>query len=376
MYLQDVDTSSTWSGRHGVTYGDMYQRDEGEWSTLQLRGRRRRHAVAALRRLRGRVRRAASMPDLVAARIRLRAQVQPRLQPARRARRDQRDRARRATSSAYAISRALRPCLPRAGEPGRGDRGCLTPCSRSAARSCPPARAARSWSRRRPARRGAGRGRACERLGARVSVAPRRFAVAARACRASSRATRRTDRGPPPPRPSAPTAPPRRRPRASPAQGRRRLRTSWCTRRRPRIRVRRAPQRGPSRRRRWCPAWPSHVSAASASPRRCAGARARACASRRPVRWIVAKLDGAVAVRGARITAGDVTRGHRFLGGPATVAARRWVRGGARGGLRSSRATRPAARRIVAGLDALAAEAAGGRVERPGRASSRRSCSS
>ena len=93
-------------------------RERARVQPLQLRGLRRRHAVPPLRRVRGR---GAALPRRAAAhpRLRLRAQVQPRLQHARRARRDQRDRPHRPhLERARPGAQGRRP-LPR----GRGQRG-------------------------------------------------------------------------------------------------------------------------------------------------------------------------------------------------------------------------------------------------------------
>ena len=72
-------------------------RERARVQPLQLRGRRRRHAVPPLPRVRGR---GAALPRgrPAAPGLRLRAQVQPHLQPARRARRHQRDRPHAPTS--------------------------------------------------------------------------------------------------------------------------------------------------------------------------------------------------------------------------------------------------------------------------------------
>lgn len=85
----------------------------------------------------------------------------------------------------------------------------------------------------------------------------------------------------------------------------------------------------------------------------------------RPVRWIVAKLDEETvpfALHG--LTAGDVSQGHRFLGGPAVIGS-----AGAYADALEAVAVIPSheSRRatIVAGLDA-AAEAAGGAWSDPG----------
>lgn len=85
----------------------------------------------------------------------------------------------------------------------------------------------------------------------------------------------------------------------------------------------------------------------------------------RPVRWIVAKVDGRTVpfeVHGLR--AGDVSRGHRFLGGPVTIGAAGDYHDALEGvAVVASHAVRE--RRIRAGLDAAAA-AAGGTWSDPG----------
>ena len=62
MYLQGVRSVYDLEWGHGVTYGDLYQRNEAQWSRLQLRGRRHRRAVRGLRRPRGASAAAASTP--------------------------------------------------------------------------------------------------------------------------------------------------------------------------------------------------------------------------------------------------------------------------------------------------------------------------
>ena len=139
---------------------------------LQLRGRRRRHAAAAFRGLRGGVP-ALPRARAAAARLRLRAEVLARLQPARRARRDLGDRARRRTSRACATSpapwrrRTLRSARrprrrERAGPAGRARlrgaaagrlrRGATPARARSSSASCVPAgsrpQESAPWSRR------------------------------------------------------------------------------------------------------------------------------------------------------------------------------------------------------------------------------------
>ena len=152
MYLQDVDSvgRTTSSGaRRSDHLRRRLPRNERAVEPLQLRGRRHRRALPALRRARGASACAASRTGCGAAGLRPGAQVQPRLQPARRARRDQRHRA-RPTSGAYARWRARsRGCTSRSRRrPRRGARAAgraqraarherLTCSSRSAARSCP-----------------------------------------------------------------------------------------------------------------------------------------------------------------------------------------------------------------------------------------------
>ena len=86
----------------------------------------------------------------------------------------------------------------------------------------------------------------------------------------------------------------------------------------------------------------------------------------RPVRWIVAKLDDhTVPFEVYGITAGDVSQGHRFLGGPATIAsAAAYASAMEQVAVIPSHEARRAS--ILADLDA-AAEAAGGTWADPGR---------
>jgi glycyl-tRNA synthetase beta chain len=85
----------------------------------------------------------------------------------------------------------------------------------------------------------------------------------------------------------------------------------------------------------------------------------------RPIRWIVAKLDDRTVPFALHdLTAGDVSQGHRFLGGPATIGSASGYEQALRdvaviAGHRERRAT------ILAGLDAAAA-AAGGIWSDPG----------
>ena len=92
MYLQGVRSVYDLEWGHGVTYGELYRLNEAQWSRVQLRGRRHRRPVRRVRPARARVR---PLPGggPGAARLRPGAQVQPRVQPARRARRHQRHRA-------------------------------------------------------------------------------------------------------------------------------------------------------------------------------------------------------------------------------------------------------------------------------------------
>ncbi|HMM49509.1 MAG TPA: glycine--tRNA ligase subunit beta, partial [Miltoncostaeaceae bacterium] len=79
----------------------------------------------------------------------------------------------------------------------------------------------------------------------------------------------------------------------------------------------------------------------------------------RPVRWLVAKVDErTVAFEAFGLTAGDRTRGHRFLGAPATVAHARDYRD-TLAGVAVVVDQNERERRIRADLDAAAAEAGG-----------------
>ena len=199
-----------------------------------------------------------------------------------------------------------------------------------------------------------------------MSVAPRRFAVhgAGPAGRAGAqrphgarpgrggglRARRRADQG---------------RRRASPAARAWPSRTWWCARSGAATSCSRSVRRRGGRWTSWCPRWPRAWCPACASPRPCAGATGTGLRFSRPVRWIVAKLDErTVPFELHGLTAGDVSQGHRFLGGPATIASA----AGYDAALRAV-AVIPSheARRapIVAGLDAAAA-AAGGAWRDPG----------
>lgn len=85
----------------------------------------------------------------------------------------------------------------------------------------------------------------------------------------------------------------------------------------------------------------------------------------RPVRWIVAKIDERTVVFELHgLVAGDLSQGHRFLGGPTTVgAAADYAQALEASGVIASHARRRA--EITAGLDAAAA-AAGGSWSDPG----------
>ena len=148
MYLQGVRSVYDLEWAHGVTYGDLYRLNEAQWSAYNFEVADTDAALRGLRRPRGRV------PPLPrrrpgAAGLRPGAEVQPHLQPARRARRHQRHRAGRVhLASTHArgprgarLARALGP------RPGAG--ACLTSSSRSAARSSRRAPAARSSPRPR-----------------------------------------------------------------------------------------------------------------------------------------------------------------------------------------------------------------------------------
>ncbi|MDX6556795.1 MAG: glycyl-tRNA synthetase beta chain [Miltoncostaeaceae bacterium] len=86
----------------------------------------------------------------------------------------------------------------------------------------------------------------------------------------------------------------------------------------------------------------------------------------RPIRWIVAKVDEqTIPFELHGLTAGEVSQGHRFLGGPVTIGAASAYHAALESvGVLASHEARRA--RIVAGLDA-AAEAAGGSWRDPGR---------
>ena len=163
----------------------------------------------------------------------------------------------------------------------------------------------------------------------------------------------------------------RRRPhqgraRASPAARASRWRTSSCAR------TAGASSCSPSSARRaatwpsWCPTWPPAWSTACASRRRCAGATAPGLRFSRPVRWVVAKLDEqTVPFELHGLTAGDVSQGHRFLGGPAMIGDARGLRRGAAGRRRGARPRRPP-RGQSSPASTQAAAAAGGAWSDPG----------
>ena len=103
MYLQGVDSMydlvwSRWDEDGAPRHRHLRRRvprERARVQPLQLRGRRHGDALPALPRARGRGQRCLEARP-AAAGLRLRAQVQPRLQPPGRARRDQRDRPHRA----------------------------------------------------------------------------------------------------------------------------------------------------------------------------------------------------------------------------------------------------------------------------------------
>ena len=160
-----------------------------------------------------------------------------------------------------------------------------------------------------------------EGAGVRVSVAPRRFARAGRAGCPPSCPPRRAPCAArrPPPR-SAPTARRRRRPRASPAARGSRWPTWWCARTTaassstPSCGARAAP---------W-PTWSPDLAARLVNGLRFSKTMrwgdGTGLRFSRPVRWIVAKLDEqTLPFELHGLHAGDVSQGHRFLGGPATI---------------------------------------------------------
>ncbi len=86
----------------------------------------------------------------------------------------------------------------------------------------------------------------------------------------------------------------------------------------------------------------------------------------RPIRWIVAKVDEqTIPFELHGLTAGEVSQGHRFLGGPVTIGSASDYHAALESvGVLASHEARRA--RILADLDA-AAEAAGGSWRDPGR---------
>ncbi len=125
MYLQDVRSVYDLEWGHGVTYGDIYQRNEAQWSRYNFEVADTEALFAAFAAPRARVR-ALPRGRPGAPGLRPGPQVQPLVQPARRARRRQRHRAGRLHLASTRPRGALRPRLPGAGEPGPGGRGCLT----------------------------------------------------------------------------------------------------------------------------------------------------------------------------------------------------------------------------------------------------------
>ena len=237
--------------------------------------------------------------------------------------RHQRHRARRVHLAGARAGGPVRPRLPRAGRPRRGrypgppmpdlllEVGCEELPSSPAARSSTRRRGC--WPRRSP-RRAGGAGR-CERVG---GAAPLRGAGRA-ACPPSWR---------PAPGPCA-----ARRPRAAfgpdgaptkagegfaRGQGVAVARPAWSARTTAAtLRLRRAARGGPRRPTTWCPRWSRAWSTACASRRRCAGATAPACASRgRCAGSSPSSTSSTVPFELHGLRAGDVSQGHRFLGGP------------------------------------------------------------
>ncbi len=215
---------------HGVTYGDVYHAQRAPVEPLQLRGRRHGRPVRPVRRVRGRVR---PLPRRGprAAGVRPGAEVQPHLQPARRARRDQRHRARRLH---LASTRAGGPGAPRHTSrrmPRPTRRPPLPDLLLEVGCEELPSSACREIVEQAPGLvEAALQAHGLERDEVRVSVAPRRFAVSVTGLperqSGASGALRRAGR--PRKRRSTRTAIPRRPPRASPAGRASRSGTWWC----------------------------------------------------------------------------------------------------------------------------------------------------
>ena len=126
MYLQGVRSVYDLEWGHGVTYGDLYQRNEAQWSRYNFEVADTDALFAAFAH-HERECRALPGGGPGAAGLRPGAEVQPRLQPARRPRRDQRHRARRLHLARAGARRPVRPGLPRAGAPPTEDPvRCLT----------------------------------------------------------------------------------------------------------------------------------------------------------------------------------------------------------------------------------------------------------
>ena len=145
-----------------MTWGDVYRENERQWSMYNfelapvetLTRHFDEHEAECARRC--------SSARLADPGLRPGAEVLARVQPARRARRDLRHRARRVhRARPQPRARRSRSSTLERGEARSRGRACLTCCSRSAARSCRP----------RPAAR---RPRSCRRLVARGTSAPRR----------------------------------------------------------------------------------------------------------------------------------------------------------------------------------------------------------
>ena len=218
----------------GVTYGELSGQtspDGARYTSTSPTSTPRSPRSTSYARERGRCLEARP----AAARLRPGAQVQPRVQPARRARRHQRHRAGRVhLASTHArlpggagLARAERP---RAHGPG-GD-ACLTSSSRSAARSSRRAPAARSSPRPRSSSPPRSRRSAWRRPARSSWRSPRAGSPSSRpGCRRASRRPRGACAGRRPRRPSTARARPRARPRASPAGRASRSRAwSWTRR--------------------------------------------------------------------------------------------------------------------------------------------------
>ena len=331
MYLQGVRSVYDLEWGHGVTYGDLYKLNEAQWSAYNFEVADTDALFAAFdrhERVRPLSGRRPGPPGL-----RPGAEVQPHLQPAGRPRRDQRHRARRVHLAGTHPRRPGGAGLARAHGPRPGGAACLTSSSRSAARSSRRARAARSSTRRprcsRPRSRPSGWRASAGRA--------RRRAPALRAHGAGGRrgGGERPARARPVGRGGL-----RRRRRAHSRGGGLRARAGGGRRgpgdgrgERPALRVRRAPRRGQAGRgsRARARRAPDRGLRFSKTMRWGEGTGLRFS---RPVRWIVAKVDErTVPFELHGLVAGDVSQGHRFLGGrprSAPPPRTRRARGGGR----------------------------------------------